>query len=100
MAIKNIVFDFGGVLTDWNPRYFYKDIFRDKSEMEFFLRDICSFDWIQKQDAGYPFTEASKELQIQFPKYRNQIDNSWVKGFSDSPSPYPPVFLERDSSTL
>jgi FMN phosphatase YigB (HAD superfamily) len=24
MPIKNIIFDFGGVLIDWNPRYFYK----------------------------------------------------------------------------
>jgi 2-haloacid dehalogenase len=74
MAIKNIVFDFGGVLIDWNPRYFYKDVFRDKSEMEFFLSNICSSEWIQKQDAGYPFSEATKELQNQFPKYKNEIE--------------------------
>ncbi|MBO4621650.1 MAG: hypothetical protein J5635_03150 [Paludibacteraceae bacterium] len=25
--IKNIVFDFGGVLVDWNPRYLYRKYF-------------------------------------------------------------------------
>jgi len=24
MDIKNIVFEFGGVLVDWNPRYLYR----------------------------------------------------------------------------
>ena len=27
--IKNIVFDFGGVLVDWNPRYLYDGYFGD-----------------------------------------------------------------------
>ena len=27
--IKNIVFDFGGVLVDWNPRYLYDKYFGD-----------------------------------------------------------------------
>ncbi len=74
MAIKNIVFDFGGVLMDWNPRYFYKDIFTDKSEMEYFLSEICGPAWSMKQDAGYPLAEATKELQDQHPKYRNEIE--------------------------
>ena len=74
MAIKNIVFDFGGVLIDWNPRYFYKDIFTDKSEMEFFLTEICGPAWSMKQDAGYPLEEATKELQDQHPKYRSEIE--------------------------
>ena len=74
MTIKNIVFDFGGVLIDWNPRYFYRDIFKVKSEMEFFLRDICGQDWIMKQDAGYSFSEATKELQNQHPEYSSEID--------------------------
>lgn len=74
MAIKNIVFDFGGVLIDWNPRYFYQHVFRDKSEMEFFLRDICNSQWNMKTDAGLSFSEATKELQNQHPEYSNQIE--------------------------
>ena len=27
--IKNIVFDFGGVLMDWDPRYFFRTYFND-----------------------------------------------------------------------
>jgi 2-haloacid dehalogenase len=85
MAIKNIVFDFGGVLIDWNPRYFYKDVFRDNSEMEFFLREICNSQWNMKTDAGLSFSEATKELQNQYPKYSSEIElyhRNWEKMIS------------------
>ncbi len=29
MQIENIIFDFGGVLVDWNPRHLYGDKFQD-----------------------------------------------------------------------
>lgn len=73
MIIKNIIFDFGGVLIDWNPRYFYKSVFKDPSEMEYFLKDICGPQWNMKQDSGYPITEATKELQELYPDYHNEI---------------------------
>lgn len=73
MTIRNIVFDFGGVLIDWNPRYFYKDVFDDAAEMEYFLKEICGPEWSQKQDAGLASIEATKELQDQHPEYRKEI---------------------------
>jgi 2-haloacid dehalogenase len=73
MNIKNIIFDIGGVLIDWNPIYLYDNLFTDKSEMEFFLKNICSPEWNLHQDAGYSLSEATKELQIQHPRYKNEI---------------------------
>ena len=43
--VKNIVFDFGGVLLDWNPKYFYRTYFKDEKEMEYFLSHICTEEW-------------------------------------------------------
>lgn len=40
-TIKNIVFDFGGVLIDWNPRYFFRSYFNDDERMEYFL-SMCA----------------------------------------------------------
>lgn len=80
--IKNIIFDFGGVLLDWNPRYLYKPYFNDDEEMEHFLSDICNGEWNIKQDAGRPFAEAVKELQAKFPEYAEAIqmyDDDWEK---------------------
>jgi len=31
-SIKNIIFDLGGVLIDWNPHYMYKKIIPDDVE--------------------------------------------------------------------
>lgn len=73
MIIKNIIFDFGGVLIDWNPRYLYRNIFHDEVEMEFFLNKICGPEWNLKQDAGRTFNEATNELLNKFPQYENEI---------------------------
>ena len=80
--IKNIIFDFGGVLLDWNPRYLYKSYFNNDEEMEHFLSDICNGEWNIRQDAGRPFAEAVKELQAKFPEYAEAIqmyDDDWEK---------------------
>jgi 2-haloacid dehalogenase len=82
MTIKNIIFDFGGVLIDWNPRYFYKDVFSDIKEMEYFLSDVWSHQWNMKHDAGFSFSEITHELQELHPKYRNEIEmyqHNWEK---------------------
>lgn len=73
MEIKNIIFDFGDVLLDWNPRYLYEKHFEDKNEMEYFLENICNHDWNREQDRGRSFADAVQILQEQFPQYHEQI---------------------------
>jgi 2-haloacid dehalogenase len=70
---KTIIFDLGGVLVDWNPRYLYRKIFKDQGEMEFFLSQICSPDWNAQMDRGYPFKTAIGELTDQHPEYALHI---------------------------
>ena len=71
--INTIVFDFGGVLIDWNPEYLYRKVFHDKNEMHYFLQHVCTRRWNEKQDAGRPLVEATKLLQEEFPTYRAEI---------------------------
>lgn len=73
MKIENIVFDFGGVLVDWNPRYLYTDHFLDKQEMEDFLHNICTDEWNLEQDRGRSLAEATQLLQQQFPGHHEKI---------------------------
>jgi 2-haloacid dehalogenase len=73
MAIKNIVFDFGGVLVDWNPRHLYKSHFKDPAEMEYFLQNICTEEWNIEQDRGRSLAEATLLLQNKFPEYTDLI---------------------------
>ncbi len=71
--IRNIVFDFGGVLLDWNPRYLYRDYFRDEEAMEHFLANVCTGEWNTKQDGGRPFAEAVRTLQAEHPSHHDAI---------------------------
>lgn len=71
--IENIIFDFGGVLVDWNPRYLYADYFETEQEMEFFLQNICTGQWNEEQDRGRPLAEATDLLVKQFPDHEKLI---------------------------
>ncbi len=71
--IRNIVFDFGGVLIDWNPRYLYRKVFREEAEMENFLSEVCNGEWNEKQDGGRPFSEGISELTAKFPDKCKEI---------------------------
>lgn len=71
--IKNIIFDFGGVLVDWNPAYLYKKEFDNELDMNFFLENICTPEWNMQQDAGRPLAEATKLLQQEHPEYKELI---------------------------
>ena len=67
MSIDTIVFDFGGVLVDWNPRHLYKKVFTDEREMEKFLEEICTDDWNVQQDAGRTLAEGTHLLVQKHP---------------------------------
>jgi 2-haloacid dehalogenase len=71
--ISNIVFDFGGVLIDWNPVYLYREVFETEEEMNYFLSHICRYDWNLKQDAGRSIEVATRELQERHPEYAEEI---------------------------
>ena len=67
------LFDLGNVFFDWNPKYFYKDVFPNTQEMEYFLTEICNDKWNIQQDAGRSVEEAERELITLFPKYKDKI---------------------------
>ena len=74
LDIKNVIFDLGGVLIDWNPDKVYKDVFNNDSEkMIHFYTKICTQDWNENQDAGYPMAKATEERVELFPEYEKEI---------------------------
>ncbi|HAT4004237.1 TPA: HAD family phosphatase [Elizabethkingia anophelis] len=73
MIIKNIIFDFGGVLMDWNPKYLYQNVFNSEEEMDFFLDNIATLKWNAEQDRGRSFQEATEILQNQYPEFSKEI---------------------------
>jgi FMN phosphatase YigB (HAD superfamily) len=56
--ISTIVFDYGNVLLEWNPRFVYRRYFpNDEQGMENFLKEIRFAEWNAQQDKGRPFEE-------------------------------------------
>ncbi|HXG97121.1 MAG TPA: HAD family phosphatase [Gemmatimonadales bacterium] len=84
--IRAIVFDFGGVLIDWNPRYLYRKLFPGTdTAMERFLAEIGFTEWNQQQDAGRAFSLAVTELVKRFPSYADLIrayDERWEESIA------------------
>jgi 2-haloacid dehalogenase len=58
-----VVFDLGGVLIDWNPRYLYRSLFGgDDEQMEWFLANVTTPQWNAEQDRGRSWAEAVSTL--------------------------------------
>lgn len=75
--INTIIFDLGGVLIDWQPEYVYLDVFNgDRKKMQWFFDEICTQDWNENQDAGYPLDKATEERVAMFPEYEE-----WIRMF-------------------
>ena len=70
---NTVIFDLGGVLIDWNPRYLYRKIFDTEEEVTWFLENVCTAGWNEQQDAGRAFEEATLELAAKFPDHELAI---------------------------
>ena len=71
--IKNIIFDFGGVLVDWNPHYLFDKYFNDINESNYFVENVCNSEWNAEMDGGKPFEQAVRERSTMFPKYAEAL---------------------------
>ena len=77
-----VVFDFGGVLIDWNPRHLYRKLFADPAEMERFLADVTTREWHAVQDHGGDPVEATRRLQALHPD-RDELIGAFYGRFDE-----------------
>ena len=73
MAIQKVIFDVGQVLVKFNPRNLFIKILKDEEKVDFFLKNICTWEWHIQQDLIYD--HQSKELRKKHPEY-NQKNTS------------------------
>lgn len=68
---RAVIFDLGGVLLDWNPRYLYRKLLAgDERAVDAFLGEVCHADWNLAQDAGRDFDDAVAALM---PQHRDKL---------------------------
>jgi len=78
-TIDTIIFDLGGVLIDWNPKYVYRNVFNGNEEkVDWFLNNICTSEWNVAHDAGRSLKEGTDLLVNQYPEYE-----SWIRMYYD-----------------
>jgi 2-haloacid dehalogenase len=84
MANRSVaVFDLGGVLIDWNPRYLYRKLFDgDDAAMEHFLANVCTSDWNTRQDGGRTLAEAGAIVKAEHPEHARMID-AWQERYEE-----------------
>jgi 2-haloacid dehalogenase len=77
-----VIFDLGGVLVDWNPRYLFDKLLPDTTRREYFLREVCSPSWNTELDRGRSFAEAVGERTARFPEWAEYIEayrDRWIE---------------------
>ena len=72
--ITTIIYDLGGVLIDWNPKYVYREVFGgDEAKVDWFLNTICTHSWNEEHDAGRLIEDGNKMLIEKHPEYEKLI---------------------------
>ena len=71
--IRNIIFDFGAVLVDWDPRRLYVPWFGDAAKAEWFLTEICPYSWNTQADGGRTTAEITAERIALHPEWEKEI---------------------------
>ena len=100
--IKNVIFDFGAVLVDWDRHYLYDEYFktdearelfekntgmRGMSSLEmsnWFLDNICTTEWNVQMDGGKPLEQGTNELVALHPEWEKPIRmffGEWIRMF-------------------
>jgi len=77
-----VIFDLGGVLLDWNPRYLYRKLIPDEAECERFLAEVCHPEWNVAQDGGRSFAEAEADAIARHPDKADLI-RAWRPRFAE-----------------
>ncbi len=73
-VIDAVVFDLGGVLIDWNPRYLYRQLLPDDAAIDAFLAEVGFAEWNVALDAGRDWDEAVEWLASRHPERRELIE--------------------------
>ena len=72
--IKNVIFDYGNVLVDWNPAYLFLPVFGgNEAECRFFTDNVCNREWFTRMDRGESMDVCVAELQARYPQYADAV---------------------------
>ena len=74
MAIKKIIFDVGQVLVKFSVKNLFLKILKNEEEVDYFLKNICTWEWHIQQDLVYDTSKVAKPMAKKYPEYKQAID--------------------------
>lgn len=77
--IKNVIFDFGCVLVNWDQHNLYDAHFGNKEKTDWFIDNVCTWEWNNQTDIGKTFAESVAEKVAEFPKWEKEIRMYWER---------------------
>jgi 2-haloacid dehalogenase len=86
---KAVIFDIGGVLIDWNPKYLYSKLLADEAAIDAFFAEIGFKAWNLALDAGGRWEEAIADLVSRFPHHKELIEAAHLRWHEMLPSDIP-----------
>ena len=69
-----LIFDLGGVLVDWDPRYLFDAVIEDPDRRRWFLTHVAGAEFLDQVDRGRPFPETVAEWSRRFPGWADALD--------------------------
>ena len=73
--MNTVVFDLGGVLVDWDPRYLLRELMPGReAEMEAILADVLNHTWNLERDKGDSWAEAMAQAKADHPQWAEVFD--------------------------
>ncbi|MFZ4805953.1 MAG: HAD family hydrolase [Hyphomicrobiaceae bacterium] len=76
MAPRNVVFDVGNVLIQWDPAFLFTKVIPDAERRVWFFANVCTPAWNLELDRGRPYAEAIGDLVAQHPDWAAEI-HAW-----------------------
>ncbi len=73
MKIEKVIFDLGKVLVRFDVKNLFRKILPNEKEVDFFLNNVCTWEWHINQDTQYDTSNAGQDLIKRFPKYKKAI---------------------------
>jgi len=73
VTVRAVVFDVGGVLYDWHPRFLFERMTDDTALVDRLVGEAVTHAWHFQHDAGRDFADTSAELIARFPEYETYI---------------------------
>jgi 2-haloacid dehalogenase len=98
--MDTVVFDLGGVLVDWDPRYLLRKVMPGRErEMESILADILNHEWNLARDHGDSWPDAMAALEKEYPRWVDvfrAFDERWPETLRGSHEAVVQILRELD----